>query len=73
MKWKHEVQPQLGDIRKVKKFAFLPTKCNEYTVWLETYESVEKYCRDFVYFDEGHHAIDRWREVARNELYFYEG
>lgn len=73
MKWKREQTPQLGDKRKVRKFAFLPKKCNEFTVWLETYESVQEYSRDFWYTPERRYA-DSWKEVARNELYYdYEG
>ena len=36
MKWKTKsIKPQEGDKRRVRKFAFLPTRCNDYVVWLE--------------------------------------
>ncbi len=45
MKWKTtRYVPKENDTRIVRKFAFLPTECNGgYTVWLETYDSMQKY------------------------------
>lgn len=45
MKWKtNTYKPQKGDTRIVRKFAWLPKKCEGgYTVWLETYDSHQTY------------------------------
>ena len=47
MKWKSH---QLGDRRRISRFAWLPvtvidprTDKDEYTVWLESYDSIEMY------------------------------
>jgi hypothetical protein len=44
MKWKtvNKVSKQ-GDKRTKRKFALFPVKTNDYTVWLETYDSVQEY------------------------------
>lgn len=51
MKWlskthnslKIKLPPQFGDSRTVRKFAWVPTQCDEYTVWLEYYMSNQEY------------------------------
>lgn len=45
MKWKTiKNQPKEGDRRTVRKFAFFPVQTDyDYTVWLETYDSVQEY------------------------------
>lgn len=41
---KRKPRPNLGDIRTVKRFAFLPVIIDAYTIiWLEFYNSVEEY------------------------------
>lgn len=43
MRWKTET-PKIGDIRKLVKFAWLPTKLDDgHTVWLEQYSVTECY------------------------------
>lgn len=43
MKWN---SPELGDKRKVKRFAWIPTYCgNGLTIWLEWYIAEQKYYR----------------------------
>ena len=45
MKWKtNKVTSKINDVRYVRRFAWTPKKCEGgYTVWLEAYESVQKY------------------------------
>ena len=45
MKWKTvKKEPREGDIRRKRKFALFPVRTShEYTVWMETYESVQEY------------------------------
>lgn len=43
MRWKAKVVPELGDTREVEKFALFPTKIHDYTVWLESYYSLQEY------------------------------
>jgi hypothetical protein len=45
MKWKTvKKQPKYGDRRTKRKFAFFPIETDyDYTVWLETYDSVQEY------------------------------
>ena len=55
MRWS---SPRKGDLRKVRKFAWLPTECDEgVTVWLELYTAVEEFQMGFE--DCG------WRTVRR--------
>ncbi len=55
MKWRRfTTKPRIDDLRKTRKFAFLPTHARDipppgidvsgstWTIWLETYEFVEK-------------------------------
>lgn len=59
MKWKtNQYVPKEGDRRTVRKFAFLPVIADEYTVWLETYDSVQQYTKVTVYVHRG--VPDRW-------------
>jgi hypothetical protein len=73
MKWKTtKYEPAEGDIRTKRKFAFLPVTADEYTVWLETYDSVQKYTKVTVYVHRG--VPDRWmrwEEIRRLPLYAY--
>ena len=44
MRWRYvEDTPQEGDTRTVRRFAWTPVVCGDYTVWLETYESIQVY------------------------------
>lgn len=36
-------KPSIGDTRTVRKFAWLPTIIDQYIVWLETFETIERY------------------------------
>lgn len=64
MKWKAKTIPKIGDTRKVRKFAFLPKKCSEYTVWLETYESFQRLEPKYIGQKE------KWVEIERRELWY---
>jgi hypothetical protein len=50
--------PRHGDIKVVRRFAFLPTVVEDHKVWLEFYEYVYQYNR--VFSDEGH-----WSPIKR--------
>lgn len=72
MKWKtNKIIPKEGDIRHIKKFAFLPKQCSDnQTVWLETYESIQKYKKKLQYVGrEGHgfFALE-WVEIYRDAI-----
>ena len=45
MKWKTvRKEPKEGDRRTIRKFALFPVQTDyDYTVWLETYDSVQRY------------------------------
>ena len=45
MKWlTKKTLPKVGDTRTKRKFAFFPVVTDyDYTVWLETYESLQEY------------------------------
>jgi len=67
MKWKtRKYKPEEGDIRCKRKFAFLPTTTiDDYTVWLETYDSVQEYR-----WSAGDVGFT-WEEIRRLPLYAY--
>jgi hypothetical protein len=60
-------EPKVGDIRRRNKFAFLPTKVDEYTVWLESYQVTEEY-KAMYDFQE---VSMMWIEVSRRTLEYY--
>ena len=69
MKFKieNENDPILGDIRTVRRFAWLPVFCKDHIVWFEDYESVQRYCfvakkskPDYSHFT--------WLEIDRKEI-----
>lgn len=56
MKWLADKKkgPIVGQERKVKRFAYLPTKVSKYWVWLESYYSWETFKREYEHdFDTG--------------------
>lgn len=59
MKWLHNQTAKIGDTREVVRFAFFPTVCGDYVVWLEKYISIEEYNRWCI--DEMHGWIDGWQ------------
>lgn len=73
MRWKNTKNrnPQEGDIRRIKKFAFLPTKVNDYTVWLEMYGVTQEY-KALATFDGTFVAAElHWVETSRRTLDYY--
>ena len=73
MKWlAKQYKPTEGQKRRVRKFAFLPTRCNDYVVWLETYESHQEY-KAMTQFSDGAIPIKslEWVEFERNHLELY--
>jgi hypothetical protein len=72
MKWKTKKYiPEEGHLRTVRKFAFLPTTCGPYTVWLETYESEQKYTKVVEFCESVPGPILEWVEYKRNYLELY--
>ena len=72
MKWKTvKKEPQEGDRRRKRKFAFFPIETDyDLTVWLETYESVQEYR----YGPRANHHIGTvmcydWDEIERIPLF----
>jgi hypothetical protein len=67
MKWKtNTIVPKEGDKRTKRKFAFLPIKTTyDYTVWLETYDSVQEYR----WSADG--AVNTWNEVETIPLFIH--
>ena len=49
MRWKPKRVPEDKEVRKVKRFAWLPvTMWNEpLVVWLETYITIEEWCDEY--------------------------
>ena len=73
MKWKtKKYVPEEGYLRRVRKFAFLPKVCGPYTVWLESYESKQRYTK-LARFVDGVVPIPYmdWVEIERNHLELY--
>ena len=72
MKWKNKTDvPLEGHRRRVRKFAFLPTRCKHYTVWLESYESHQEYVRVVDCMDLIPIPGYEWIEFERNHLELY--
>ena len=72
MKWKTtRYKPEEGHIRRVRKFAFFPKVCGPYTVWLEAYESKQKYQKVLVCEDYYPSWQMEWVEYERNHLELY--
>ena len=66
MKWKIKEPPQSGDRRQRHKFAWFPTKVENYKVWLETYVVTEEYV---VTFSSAGCVLSDWIETDRHLLY----
>ena len=72
MKWlAKQYKPTEGQKRRVRKFAFLPTRCNDYVVWLETYESHQEYMEVVDVLDLIPIPSMEWIEFERNHLEYY--
>lgn len=37
MKWEAKQKPSVGDVRHIRRFAWLPTEVQGYMIWLEFY------------------------------------
>jgi hypothetical protein len=68
MRWhvKPIIAPALGEIRKVTKFAYLPTKVENAIIWLETFYSYKEYMKIAVPISIGHVEWEyEWVEIKR--------
>ena len=67
MRWSH---PQINDVRKRIKFAWLPTQVDDvdtdksFTVWLENYIRIDRYDEWY----DGEHSYDCWGTVKREVM-----
>lgn len=43
MKWKAKQKPDVGDVRHIKRFAWLPTEVQGHMLWLEFYDERQWY------------------------------
>lgn len=69
MRWEIKRKPILGDSRIKRKFAFMPVKIGNEMVWLEFYDSHQRYEPDLDERDADYYvfggAHDGWKEVSR--------
>ena len=73
MKWKTtKYVPEEGHLRTVRKFAFLPKECGLFTVWLETYDSKQRYMK-VAHFEDGGIVVPKfeWVEYQSEYLMLY--
>ena len=63
MKWKAKKEPKEGDFRCRKVFAWFPTRVNDYTVWLESFEVKEVYQMVALTDENVIHGQLEWVEV----------
>jgi hypothetical protein len=59
MKWKEKTEPYHGERRTYQKFAWMPIKVGEYTVWLEAYQVTEEFG-----------TYSRWKIVSKEPLFY---
>ena len=71
MKWKAKKEPKEGDFRCRKVFAWFPTRVNDYTVWLESFEVKEVYQMVALTDENVIHGQLEWVEVDRWDLVWY--
>ena len=72
MKWKTKKPvPRIGDTRHRFKFAFLPIRINEWSIWLERYQVTEEYQEVWTGDSDsiGGHAV--WVETSRRACDYY--
>lgn len=62
MRWTIKQEPKWGDTRTKIKFAWLPVKIENTVVWLEEYESLQRYGR-YAGFLYGY--VRKWLETER--------
>lgn len=68
MKWLIKTEPREGTIRMVKRFAWFPIVVEGYNIWLERYNSYERYTSGyFLYpFDGNPYKVSgRWYTSSR--------
>lgn len=66
MRWKArplKPSPEPGDLRVVKKFAWLPTRIDGCRVWLERYTQVEKLIWSWTHIEGAKFKVLRWIPV----------
>ena len=71
MRWEitHPNNPQLGDVRFVTRFAWLPTRVlskitlTDHRIWLELYVEEQEYQRRQTY--DGYDWIEDWYTVSK--------
>lgn len=73
MRWKAAKEPQEGQTREKRKFAWTPIRIGEYVVWLERYGITEKYesRSDFDSDAKIMYTVIEWVEIDRYLLDYY--
>ena len=73
MKWKtNTIVPKEGNKRTKRKFAFLPIETTyDYTVWLETYDSVQEYRNRPRATTVGTITFSAWDEIETIPLFIH--
>ena len=75
MRWKirDKKSPKIGDERTITKFAWLPIKIDNYKVWLEAYDSFQKYeeVSEVIDMTEPEIIVRKWVEFKRKTIDFY--
>ncbi len=74
MRWKIKSipkEPEVGDARYIRKFAWKPTVVGNFKVWLESYQVTEEYQKMGHMSDYGMIPYCRWLEVKRETLDYY--
>lgn len=69
MRWRYvDDTPQEGDTRTVRRFAWTPVVCGDYTVWLESYDSIQVYRTRPRPTKAGTLTFAKWDEIERHYL-----
>mgnify|MGYP003346217926 CR=1 FL=1 len=71
MRWKTKRIPKEGDTRERFPFAWLPTKIDDYTVWLERYWVQEELMHVAEVDDGVVYPVKKWVEIKRGIPHYY--
>lgn len=59
----HKKEPELGDYKTIKKFAWLPITINYETRWLEEVEYIKEYKQLLAFDDCGSYSYFGWEDI----------
>lgn len=64
MRWRTtKPTPKPGDVRYIRRFAWLPVEIRDHTVWLERYEATQRLVLGV--------EEDRWEDIGRDFCVYY--